>query len=158
MVGAGRAGVHGRRGQPAYLIEQVRLGVMGKVMRLDHRQVGRDRDVDLGAQACARSSGSAAHGHRRCQSTLVTAAVAWSTRPGSTASINRAPTWRTAERSTPRIATVITSPMIGSACRQPNATPAAPSSTARLVNPSVRACRPSATSAALPIRRPTRIR
>jgi len=44
------------------------------------------------------------------------------------------------------------------AAGQPSATPPAPSSTARLVNPSVRACRPSATKAALPIRRPTRIR
>ena len=41
--------------------------------------------------------------------------------------------------------------------RIPTAT-AAPSRTARLVNPSVRACKPSATSAAEPIRRPTRMR
>ena len=61
-------------------------------------------------------------------------------------------------RSTPRIATVMTSPMIGSAAGQPRATPAAPTTTASEVSPSVRACSPSATSAADPIRLPTRIR
>jgi len=58
----------------------------------------------------------------------------------------------------PRMATVISNPTTGSAHRQPIATPPAPSRTARLVNPSVRACRPSATSVAEPICRPTRIR
>lgn len=46
----------------------------------------------------------------------------------------------------------------GSAHRQPSPTLAAPRSMARLVDPSVRACRPSATRAALPIRRPMRMR
>ncbi len=46
--------------------------------------------------------------------------------------------------------------MTGSARGQPSPTPIAPSSTARLVKPSVRACSPSATSAAEPMRRPTR--
>jgi len=41
---------------------------------------------------------------------------------------------------------------------EPEGDPPAPMSTTRLVRPSVRACRPSAISAAEPIRRPTRIR
>lgn len=40
------------------------------------------------------------------------------------------------------MATVITSPMTGSAQIHPTATPAAPSSTARLVNPSARGVEP----------------
>ncbi len=56
------------------------------------------------------------------------------------------------------MAMVISRPTMGSAQAQPAATPAAASRTARLVNPSVRAWRPSATNAAEPIRRPTRIR
>ena len=56
------------------------------------------------------------------------------------------------------MATEISRPTIGSASGKPSITPIAPSTTASEVNPSVRACRPSATSAAEPIRRPTRIR
>src|SRR5262249_46248921 len=56
------------------------------------------------------------------------------------------------------IAAVITRPTTGSARYQPSAAPPAPSRTASEVNPSVRACSPSATSAADPIRRPARIR
>ena len=52
----------------------------------------------------------------------------------------------------------MTSPITGSAQFQPSATPPAPSRTASDVSPSVRACRPSATSAAEPILRPVRIR
>ena len=59
------------------------------------------------------------------------AADAWSTTDGSTASISRAPTCATADRSTPRIATAISSPTTGSAQGSPIATPAAP--TARLL-------------------------
>ena len=72
--------------------------------------------------------------------------------------MSRANTSRAAWRSTPRIATVMTSPISGSARRKPSPTPIAPITTARLVRPSVRACRPSATSAAEPISRPTLIR
>ena len=46
----------------------------------------------------------------------------------------------------------------GSASCNPAATPGAPNSTANEVRPSIRACWPSATSAADPIRLPTRIR
>ncbi|CAM62681.1 Hypothetical protein MAB_2600 [Mycobacteroides abscessus ATCC 19977] len=53
---------------------------------------------------------------------------------------------------------MITSPMMGSAKGYPSATPAAPSTTASDVKPSVRAWRPSATRAAEPILRPTRMR
>ena len=53
---------------------------------------------------------------------------------------------------------MIASPTTGSASRQPSATPPAPSSTASEVKPSVRACSPSAISAAEPISRPTRMR
>jgi len=53
---------------------------------------------------------------------------------------------------------VISRPTTGSAQSQPIATPPTPSSTAREVNPSVRACSPSATRAAEPISRPVRIR
>ena len=52
----------------------------------------------------------------------------------------------------------MTSPTTGSAQSQPSATPPAPSSTASEVSPSVRACSPSATSAAEPIFRPVRTR
>ena len=48
---------------------------------------------------------------------------------------------RGAERSTPRIATLMNSPTRGSAPAQPTATPLAPASTARLMNPSLRACK-----------------
>ena len=57
-----------------------------------------------------------------------------------------------------RMAAAISRPMIGSAAGKPSATPTAPATTANDVNPSVRACRPSATSAADPIRLPTRMR
>ena len=50
------------------------------------------------------------------------------------------------------------SPTIGSARWNPAATPIAPTSTASEVRPSLRAWRPSATSAAEAISRPTRIR
>ena len=53
---------------------------------------------------------------------------------------------------------MISRPITGSAQCQPTAEPAAPSSTASDVNPSVRASSPSATSAAEPIRRPTTMR
>ena len=52
---------------------------------------------------------------------------------------------------------MISRPTTGSA-QSPIAAPPAPSRTARDVKPSVRACSPSATSAAEPILRPTRIR
>ena len=57
-----------------------------------------------------------------------------------------------------QIAMVISRPTTGSASGKPSPTPITPSTTASEVNPSVRACSPSATSAAEPIRRPTRIR
>ncbi len=50
------------------------------------------------------------------------------------------------------------SPTSGSAIGKPRATPIAPATTASEVRPSVRAWYPSATSAAEPISRPTRIR
>ena len=53
---------------------------------------------------------------------------------------------------------MISRPMIGSASGNPASTPTAPITTASEVKPSVRACSPSATSAADPIRRPTRMR
>ena len=77
---------------------------------------------------------------------------------GSTPSMSRRNTSRTAVRRTARIATVMSSPTMGSASGKPSATPPAPKSTASEVNPSVRACSPSATSAAEPMRRPTRMR
>lgn len=80
------------------------------------------------------------------------------TRAGSTASISRRYTSRPACHSTAAIATVIPRPVTGSAQPQPIAAPPAPSRTASEVNPSARACSPSATSAADPIRRPALIR
>ena len=56
------------------------------------------------------------------------------------------------------IAALISRPTIGSAKGKPSQMPSTPSTTASEVNPSVRAWTPSATSAAEPIRRPTRIR
>ena len=56
------------------------------------------------------------------------------------------------------MATVMSSPTMGSAMGNPAITPSAPAATASEVKPSVRACRPSATRAAEPILRPTRIR
>ena len=45
-----RTRVNGRGGQPSYLTEQVRFGVMSEVVRLRDTQIGRNRDVDLSAQ------------------------------------------------------------------------------------------------------------
>ena len=56
------------------------------------------------------------------------------------------------------MAAVIASPTTGSAQRQPSAAPPADSNTAAEVIASVRACSPSATSAAEPMRRPVRRR
>jgi hypothetical protein len=53
---------------------------------------------------------------------------------------------------------VIARPTSGSAQFQPSATPPAPASTPSEASPSVRACSPSATSAADPILRPVLIR
>ena len=39
-LGAGRAGVHGGRGEPAYLVEQVCFGVVGQVMGVGQGEVG----------------------------------------------------------------------------------------------------------------------
>ncbi len=39
-VGAGRAGEHGGRGEPAYLVEQVCFGVVGQVMGVGQGEVG----------------------------------------------------------------------------------------------------------------------
>ena len=65
---------------------------------------------------------------------------------------------RAAPRRTTRIAPVMSSPTMGSASGKPAMTPIAPMTTASEVNPSVRACSPSATRAAEPILLPTRIR
>jgi len=100
----------------------------------------------------------------RTLSTLVTPSVpataspARSTSSGLTASIRRASTSRAAPQVTTAIATVIASPTIGSASCHPSVAPPADSSTASDVSASVRACIPSATSAADPIARPVRIR
>ena len=56
------------------------------------------------------------------------------------------------------MAMLMTIPTIGSASRQPAMDPTAAAITARDVSPSVRACSPSATRAAEPMRRPTRMR
>ena len=107
---------------------------------------------------CDRSSAAARAGRRARPGSRSSACSAVSTSAGSTPSISRRNTSRAAVRSTTRIATVMSRPTIGSAAGQPRATPAAPTTTASEVSPSVRACSPSATSAAEPIRRPTRIR
>jgi hypothetical protein len=65
---------------------------------------------------------------------------------------------RAASLSTSTIAAEMKRPTIGSAAWNPSATPTAPTNTPSEVRPSVRACKPSATSAADPIRRPVRIR
>ena len=81
-----------------------------------------------------------------------------STISGSTASIIRLHI-ETAESFTMnRMATVIPNPTSGSRTGNPRATPMAPPTTASEVKPSVRACCPSATRAALPIFLPTRMR
>src|SRR5205807_360643 len=85
-------------------------------------------------------------------------ASACSVSAGSTLSSSRRPTSRAACQPTIKMAAVMSRPTTGSAQDQPIATPPAPTSTASEVNPSVRACRPSATSAAEPIRRPVLIR
>ena len=65
---------------------------------------------------------------------------------------------RGASIGSPPSATVIARPTTGSAQSQPSATPPTPSRTASEVKPSVRAWSPSATRAAEPIFRPTRMR
>ncbi len=81
-----------------------------------------------------------------------------STRAGSTASISRRYTSRAASRSTASTATVMSRPTTASARSKPAQAASALSTTPREVKPSVRACSPSATSAADPIWRPTVIR
>ena len=80
------------------------------------------------------------------------------TSPGSTASMSRRNTARAASLRIHRMATVMTSPMMGSASGKPSHTPIAAMTTAIEVSPSVRACRPSAMSACEPISWPTRMR
>jgi hypothetical protein len=77
---------------------------------------------------------------------------------GSTLSISRRPTSRAACQPTTAIGSRISRPTTGSAQVQPSAAPPTPTSTPSEVNPSVRACSPSATSAADPIRRPVLMR
>jgi hypothetical protein len=90
--------------------------------------------------------------------TPCSAATARSTSEGSTASIRRASTCLAAPQVTVTIAAVMARPTTGSAHLQPSAAPPADSSTASEVSASARACKPSATSAADPIRRPVRMR
>jgi hypothetical protein len=59
---------------------------------------------------------------------------------------------------TTAIAAAMANPTTGSAQDQPSRAPAAASTTASEAKPSVRACSPSATNAAEPIRRPIVIR
>ena len=104
------ADVDGGAGEPADVGQQVLLGVVG----LSDRQVRVDGGVDFSAQGVPdppdpqfRDTGDAVGGQDRGGGLI--------DRTGSTASISRAPTCRTAERRTPRMATVISSPTTGSA-------------------------------------------
>src|SRR5215207_2745567 len=77
---------------------------------------------------------------------------------GSTPSSKRVKTALPDCQTITRMAAAIKSPTMGSASGYPSHTPTAPSRTARLVQPSVLAWYPSATSAALPISLPTLMR
>ena len=151
-VGAVRVGVHGGRasGEADAWISRCSASHRDGV-RLDQRQVVVDHDVHLGAQRVA----DPAQPHR-ADLPARPASRRGSARPGRPgpgrrrpSAGGRSPGPRPAARS--RIATVISRPTIGSAIGQPSAAPPAPSSTASEVKPSVRACSPSATSAAEPI-------
>ena len=86
------------------------------------------------------------------------AASAVASRSGSMPSMSLRPMLRMVPMSRTMMAAEISRPTMGSASGKPSIAPPAPSTTAREVNPSVRACTPSATSAAEPIRRPILIR
>src|SRR5215216_1597812 len=77
---------------------------------------------------------------------------------GSTPSSKRVKTALPDCQTITRMAAAIKSPTMGSASGYPSHTPTAPAKTARLVQPSVLAWYPSATSAALPISLPTLMR
>ena len=151
-----RVGVHERRGQPGYGVHEPVLGVDGDRVRLDHGRCGVDDDLALGAQPVPDPAQP-----DRADVEHAVACRAASARPRRPGPGRRRPSAGGRPRgrrraSTTRMATVMSRPTTGSAQRQPSATPPAPSSTASEVKPSVRACSPSATSAAEPIRRPTR--
>src|SRR5215472_16104489 len=156
-MGASGTEVDGCGGQSRYVCQQVIFGVVGEVMGGGDGELWIHLHVGLSAQRVADPSDA--------QFSNVFDAVHRADRVaglvnelGFDGIHQAAPTRRMAERRTPRIATVISRPTTGSAHAHPSATPPAPTSTAREVNPSVRACSPSATSAAEPMRRPTRMR
>ena len=78
--------------------------------------------------------------------------------PSSTPSMSRRTTVRIDPTSTAMITAAMARPITGSTHGSPNQAPMTPSTTAREVRASVRACWPSAISAAEPMRRPARMR
>ena len=139
-----RVGVHAGRRQPGDGVDQRVFGADRDVVRLDHGTGRVHRDLAFGADGAADPAqpdpADGQHARGGAQGGLGLLGQR------GIHAVHQPP------------AAVISRPTTGSAQRQPIATPPAPASTASEVNPSVRACRPSATSAAEPIRRPVLIR
>ncbi len=86
-MSSGGTGVDRRGCQSLDLSEEVRFGVVGQVVGFGDGEGWVDGGVHFGAKSVADPADPSS-----MPPTLMTALVAWSTRTGSTASINRAPT------------------------------------------------------------------
>src|SRR5271156_4001380 len=95
-------------------------------------------DVELGAQAMPEPAGAHAENLRYLRD-MPTACWISPTICGSTPSSRRVNTALADCHTIPKMVMVIKSPMMGSASGKPSHTPTAPTTTARLVSPSVRA-------------------
>ena len=152
-----RVDVHHRISQPWNVVEERRSNTLGDVVSRLHRDVRRDVDRQLRTQLVPTQRAFASD---TC-STPGTAAADASIRRivgSSMPSRTRRSAIRAAETSVMAIATVMSRPTMASERGNAASTPIAPATTPSEVNPSVRACWPSATRAAEPIAFPTRIR
>ena len=154
---AGGAGVDGGDGEPAYLGEEVPFGVVGEVVGGGEAEVGVDDDVGFGAQGVTDPADAqfpdvpdAGGGAQGAFGLVDQGRVDGVHQPGEDLA------GRAAEHTEDCDGDDQPDDRVGEG--EPEGDPAAPRSTARLVNPSVRACSPSATNAAEPIRRPTVMR
>ena len=160
VIGAGgglRIGVHKRRGQPRNGVQQIVLGVDSHLVRLDGACRGIDNHLALSAKLMADPSQpylADVQDSARSPERLLGLVDKLGVHSVHQATVDL-------PCSLPQHSEdghVMSSPTAGSAQSHPAATPATPRRTASDVNPSVRACSPSATSAAEPILRPTRMR
>ena len=157
VVAAG-IGVDDRRGQPGHVVEEAVAGVLGDAVGGGQGEVAVDFDLGLGVEAVADPADAQLRPRPRRRRPRPARPGPCSARAGSTASMSRASTSPAASRRTETMSTAMARPAMASARSNPAATPMAPARTPSELRPSVRAWRPSATRAAEPISRPTRIR